>query len=120
MLKSMCEGSEAQRPRFPVPPAPLTPVPRRYRELEWSERLSWPRPGSCERRGPGEGTGEAALGWPPWGLRAVPTVCHRHPRATVPGERPASAECRVGAADGIRHGAWALQEATGALGGAGP
>lgn len=86
MLKSMCEGSEAQRPRFQVPPAPLTPAPWRYRELEGSERLSWPRPGSRERRGPGDGTGEAALGRPPRGLRVVPTDCL--PLAPLSGQSP--------------------------------
>lgn len=125
MLKFMWEGSEAQRPRFPVPPALLTPVPQRYRELGRSERLSWPCPGSSEGRGPGEGMGEAALGLP-FGAdsRAVPTACL--PSAPLGGQspgrglHPGSAEWALLMASGVVLMPWVIQKAVGALGGAGP
>lgn len=130
MLKFMWEGSEAQRPRFPVPPALLTPVPRRYRELRRSERLSWPCPGSSAGRGPGEGTGEAALGLPapppPPGAdsRAVPTACL--PSAPLGGQslgrglHLGSAEWALLMASGVVLMPRVIQKAVGALGGAGP
>lgn len=67
--------------------------------------------------------GEAALGLPPQGLRAVLTACL--PSAPLgrrsPGEaRVRSAEWVLLTASGMVLMPWALQEATGALGGAGP
>lgn len=125
MLKFMWEGSEAQRPRFPVPPALLTPVPRRYRELRRSERLSWPCPGSSAGRGPGEGTGEAALGPRPGAdSRAVPTACL--PSAPLGGQslgrglHLGSAELALLMASGVVLMPRVIQKAVGALGGAGP
>lgn len=67
--------------------------------------------------------GEAALGQPPRGLRAVPTACL--PSAPLGGQSPGrgphtqSAEWVLLTASGMVLMPWALQEATGALGGAG-